>query len=141
MIHDSARANSHLWRPLISTELSPEAAAYRERVQSLGEASRLDPVAELEYGPDPAQRLDVYSPANAAELPVLVFFHGGAWINGSRAWLRFMAPIVTALPAIFVAGTYRLGPAHRWPAQYEDLRDAVACAATGGPEFGGDPDR
>ena len=141
MIHHSALAISHPWRQFISTELSPEAADYREQVQSLGDASQLDPVVELEYGPDPAQRLDVYAPPNAAELPVLVFFHGGAWINGSRAWLRFMAPIVTALPAIFVAGTYRLGPTHRWPAQYEDLRDAVACAAAGVPKFGGDPNR
>ena len=52
-----------------------------------------------------------------------------------------MAPNVTALPAVLVAGTYRLGPDHRWPCQYQDVRDAILCAAARVEEFGGDAAR
>ena len=68
------------------------AAEYMSRVVSMGRASRLDSLAELTYGPDPAQRLDVYAPAGGIcvgrSLPVLVFFHGGSWVRGDRSWLR-----------------------------------------------------
>lgn len=85
----------------------------------------LEPVCEWQFGEKPYQKIDVYAPANAHKLPVLLFFHGGAWINGGREWLRFMAPAVLSLPAIFVAATYRLAPKYRWPIQYEDVCRAI----------------
>ena len=36
------------------------------------------------YGDDPRQTMDVYAPAGAASLPVLVFFYGGGWDSGSK---------------------------------------------------------
>ena len=76
-----------------------------------------------------------------SKLPVVAFLHGGAWIAGGLHWLRFMAPAVTALPALFVAVTYRLAPDHRWPAQYEDAREAFRWMRRHAAEYGGDPDR
>nr|WP_242478506.1 alpha/beta hydrolase [Rubrivivax gelatinosus] len=40
--------------------------------------------ADLAYGRWPAQRLDVYRPAQAQAAPVLVVVHGGAWITGDK---------------------------------------------------------
>ncbi|MBK1615587.1 esterase [Rubrivivax gelatinosus] len=40
--------------------------------------------ADLAYGRWPAQRLDVYRPAQAQSAPVLVVVHGGAWITGDK---------------------------------------------------------
>lgn len=103
------------------------------------------PAARLDYGPKAGQHLEVYVPSrqqpHAEPLPVLIFFHGGAWIRGNLAWLNFMAPAVTALPAVFVAATYRLAPTHRWPAQYEDACDAITHVHRHIGEFGGDPAR
>ncbi|MCL4746374.1 MAG: alpha/beta hydrolase [Burkholderiaceae bacterium] len=114
-------------------------------VDALGKSCKTQALAELAYGPDPVQRLDVYVPQQRAvdwrPLPVLVFFHGGAWIRGDRSWLKFMAPAVTSMPAIFVAGTYRHAPAARWPAQYCDVRDAIRQVHERISEFGGDPAR
>ena len=46
---------------------------------------------DLCYGPDPVwNRLDVYRPAAAAgPLPVIVSFHGGAWVYGSKEIYQF----------------------------------------------------
>lgn len=120
---------------------SPDAAQYAEHVEELGRRTPLEPLERLAYGPDRGQWLDVYAPPGARDLPILVFFHGGAWVNGHLGWLRFMAPIVTALPAVLVAGTYRLAPRCRWPAQYEDVRDALRTVRENARRFGGHLDR
>jgi acetyl esterase/lipase len=122
---------------------SDAADAYGARVDALGRASALDPVATLEHGSQPGQQLHVYAPPQPASkpLPVLVFFHGGAWVSGGLSWLRFMAPAVTALPALFVAGTYRLAPGSRWPAAYDDVCATLALVHARIARHGGDPAR
>jgi arylformamidase len=117
-----------------------EALAYAERVEGLGLATP-PPGIELSYGPDRAQKIDVYAPAGAEGLPVLIFFHGGAWVSGHRGWLRFMAPAVTSLPAVFVAVGYRLAPRCRWPAAYDDVCAAISFVRQGARSFGGNPER
>lgn len=118
---------------------------YIQAVEAAGLATQQEPVTRLRYGAAPGQELDVYLPpgerATGDPLPVLIFFHGGAWIRGGLHWLRFMAPAVTALPAILVAGAYRLAPDSKWPAQYEDVRDAIRLVANRIHQFGGDPAR
>lgn len=100
---------------------TPAADAYAQTVTALSRATDIEPTTRLSYGALPGQDLEIYEPANGKNLPVLVFFHGGAWTHGGLEWLRFMAPVVTALPAVFVAATYRLAPQHRWPAAFEDV--------------------
>ena len=119
---------------------SPPAIAYAERAEALGRASP-EPVERISYGADEAQQLEVYAPGGARDLPVLLFLHGGAWVNGHLGWLRFMAPAVLALPAVFVACTYRLAPRCRWPAQEEDARAALDLAHRRAGDWGGDCDR
>ncbi len=92
---------------------SAEALAYADGVEAMGVESGALPALQLAYGPDRGQRIDVYAPPGAENLPVLVFFHGGSWINGHLGWMRFMAPVVNAMPAILVAATYRLAPRRR----------------------------
>jgi arylformamidase len=121
--------------------VAPEAARYADLVERLGRETALAPVERMAYGDDRGQWLDVYAPPGARNLPVLLFWHGGAWINGHLGWLRFMAPAVTALPAVFVAATYRLAPRCRWPAQYEDVSAALSLVAAHARRFGGDPER
>ena len=74
----------------------PQAGAQglRERMQQAREASRQErPVAvpaggtairNIAYGPDPAQRFDLYLPANASRAPVVFYVHGGGWANGDK---------------------------------------------------------
>ncbi len=122
------------------TPTNPEVIAYAERAMALGAAAP-EPTLRLSYGPDRAQKLDVYAPSGARGRPVLLFFHGGAWISGHLGWLRFMAPVVNAMGFVFVAGSYRLAPRLRWPAQYEDVRDALWFVSRNAGSFGGDPEQ
>lgn len=119
---------------------SPDAIAYAERIAALG-ARAPEPGLSLSYGPDRGQRLDVYATAGAEGLPVLLFFHGGAWVSGHLGWLRFMAPAALANGFVLVAGSYRLAPRCRWPAQIEDVREALWLVHRHAASWGGDPGR
>src|SRR5262249_20133305 len=67
---------------------------------------------DIPYGRDFFQKLDIFMPDRDPErpVPVLLFFHGGAWKNGFKEWLGFMAPPLVDLPALFISGNYRLAP-------------------------------
>lgn len=119
------------------------ADAYDERATRLSETVSIGPTAKFSYGANAAQRIEIFAPQACigTALPIVVFLHGGAWMAGGLHWLRFMAPAVTALPAVFAAVTYRLAPHDRWPAQYEDARDALLCVRRHATSFGGDAHR
>jgi len=46
--------------------------------------------ADLAYGADDRQRLDVYTPKNAADRPIIVFWYGGGWESGKKSQYRFV---------------------------------------------------
>lgn len=110
-------------------------AASLEAVRELGAPVRAS------YGLDRANTLDVFTPAGAHDLPVLIFLHGGAWTAGYLWWSGFMAAGVLRLPAILVTPTYRLAPASRFPAALDDVAAAYAWVRKNIAAFGGDPRR
>lgn len=103
---------------------------------------------DLACGPDERHRLDVFvpdEPGDAAR-PVVIFFHGGGYIGGSRSPLPGL--IYDNVPTFFarhgmigVNATYRLAPQHRWPAGGEDVGRAVRWVAEHIADYGGDPSR
>lgn len=99
--------------------------------------------AGVEYGPDTAQRLDVWGPARTAApagAPVFVQVHGGGWTGGDKAVSA--APLMAHLAErgwICVTVNYRLAPAARWPAQIVDVKRALAWVRSDIERFGGDP--
>lgn len=119
---------------------NPAVLDYIARVEAAG-VDAPPPTHELAYGPDRGQWLDVYAPPGARDRPVLVFFHGGYWINGDLGWLRFMARAALAHGFLFVAGTYRLAPRCQWPAQLDDVAAALRFVAAHARDWGGDPAR
>ena len=92
----------------------------------------------MAYGNDPAQRMDVYLPANrsASSTPVLILIHGGAWISGDKSeFLPFSnISLVDSLRRRFAGYAifninYRLagsGGANLYPSQESDVQTAVA---------------
>ena len=127
---------------------APEAAAYAQKATAATreEAEKGLRPERVPYGPDPAQRIDIYAPETAeAKRPVLLFFHGGAWSAGYLWWTGFMARAARESGALFIAGTYRFGPTHRYPAQLDDMNLALEWVrrnvgkqiVTGGHSSGG----
>ncbi|CAO2211224.1 unnamed protein product [Urochloa humidicola] len=72
-------------------------------------------------------------------LPLLVFYHGGAFVTESAfspTYHRYLNALASKARALAVSVEYRLAPEHRLPAAYDDawaaLRWALANARPGG---------
>lgn len=88
--------------------------------------------------------LDVYlPPRSAAKPPLLIFVHGGFWLLSDDEY-RIGPSIAANLTRDGVAVAlvrYRLAPAHRYPAQAEDVAAAVGHLIKHAGEYGFDPRR
>jgi triacylglycerol lipase len=99
---------------------------------------------DVVYGPDARHRLDVFSPAVASGAPVLLFVHGGGFIMGDKgkageAFYNNVGAWAAAQGFVGVTMTYRLAPAHGWPAGRDDVCAAVNWLAAHVAQFGGSP--
>ncbi|MGH6673712.1 MAG: alpha/beta hydrolase [Xanthobacteraceae bacterium] len=116
----------------------------RERRDLLSEEARarLGPPLRFAYGESPIEQLDVYR-ADAAEAPIFVFVHGGAWRNGKGASFAFPAEMFVAAGAHYVVLDFlsvddaggSLVP------MVDQVRRAVAWVYGNAARFGGDPRR
>ena len=99
--------------------------------------------ADIAYGPDPRQRLDVYTPRTlgTGQRPVVVFFYGGSWSSGDRAGYAFVGRALAARGFVVVVPDYRLVPTVRYPAFVEDGAAAVRWAEAHAADYGGAPGR
>jgi acetyl esterase/lipase len=94
------------------------------------------------YGPAPRQALDIWRPATSAEnLPVVVFFYGGAWQNGERQDYTFVAANLARRGHVVVVPDYRVHGQAPYPTFLQDAAAAVAAARRLAPDHGGDPAR
>ncbi|HQS94961.1 alpha/beta hydrolase [Novosphingobium sp. 17-62-19] len=99
-------------------------------------------VADLRYGNDPAQKLEMFVPQGATgSLPVLVFVHGGSWAGGDPHDYRFIARTFCAKGYAVVLAGYRLYPRARFPAMVQDGAAAVRWVHDNAAKLGGDPAR
>lgn len=96
---------------------------------------------DLPYGDDPRQKMDVYAPAQAANLPVLVFFYGGGWDSGDRKDYGWAAQALAARGFVVFVPDYRLVPEVHFPAFIQDAAEATARASELAATYGGDPAR
>jgi len=100
---------------------------------------KVDRHLDLPYGQDPRQRLDVYAPPHAVNRPVVIFWYGGSWTQGSKADYRFVGTTLAEHGLVAVLPDYRLYPQVAFPAFDEDGARAVAWVELHAQEFGGDP--
>ena len=98
---------------------------------------------DIPYGDDFFQKLDIFLPDDEelTDLPILIFYHGGAWRHGYKEWMGFMAPPITSLPAILVSPNYRLAPDTRYPDSLQDVIDAIVWVYRNILPYGGDKRR
>lgn len=100
---------------------------------------------DLRYGDHERQCVDVFAPARSdTPRPVVVFVHGGAFVDGHRN----RSPEVYANVLYYFARhgyvgvnvEYRLAPEFRYPRGTEDVAAAIAWVKREIGAFGGDPD-
>ncbi len=102
--------------------------------------------ADIAYGPDPRHRLDLFREQNIENAPVFVFVHGGGFIMGDKRnppgpFYANVGDFAARQGWIGVVPTYRLAPAHPWPAGPEDLKLVVEWIRAHAADYGGDPEK
>ena len=81
-------------------------------VAFLSEARAQDVKRNIPYA-EPAherQVLDVYSPPNAKNLPVVFWIHGGGWQAGDKTSVQMKPQVFVDKGFVFVSTNYRLLP-------------------------------
>ena len=105
----------------------------RESIEAFAAAGRdrAEAVAHVEDrdipGPTGSIPLRVYRPSDDADLPVLVWFHGGGWTIGSLETHDMTCrSLANATGCTVVSVDYRLAPEHKFPAAVDDCFAATA---------------
>ena len=85
--------------------------------------------------------LDAHVPDGEGKFPVAIIVHGGGWGNGDKETdlVPVFAPVATNFTWFTI--NYRLAPANRWPACFEDVQTAICWVKQHAAEFKGDPNR
>ncbi len=113
-------------------------------VQSLGErivANRdVDYLADVDYA-DNKDKLDIFMPEGASNVPVVVFFHGGGLQRGNKSAGEVLAKTLVPQGIGVVTANYRLSPGVMHPAHIEDATAAFVWTLDKIESYGGDPER
>ena len=90
---------------------------------------------------DKLQTLDVYSPSNAKNLPVVFWIHGGGWQAGDKAEVHLKPQVLNDIGFVFVSTNYRLLPNVDMGTLTRDVAKAIRWVHDHIAEHGGDPKR
>ena len=86
-------------------------------------------------------KLDIHRPVDQKEgAPVLLFFHGGAWVIGFKEFQG--QPMFSRMASqgwVCVNADYRLSPRASFPDHIADVKRAIAWVKEHIAEYGGDP--
>jgi acetyl esterase len=101
------------------------------------------PVAKVEdrtlvtpEGPLPVR---IYTPRLGAILPLVIYFHGGGFVSGDvNSHDDLTRQLANAADCVVVSVTYRLAPAHPFPAALHDCLAAIGWAVANAGEIGAD---
>src|SRR5438309_1383465 len=109
----------------------------------LSEARAQDVKRDIPYA-DPAherQVLDVYSPHNAKDLPVVFWIHGGGWQTGDKTSVQIKPQVFVDKGFVFVSTNYRLLPSVDMATIFRDIAKSIRWVHDHVAEHGGDPNR
>jgi triacylglycerol lipase len=110
----------------------------------LDSATRVD--RDLAYGPDAAHRLDIFHRDGTQGAPVLVYAPGGGFVMVNHRSAEFpfydnIGDFAARNGMVGVTMSYRVAPAHGWPAGRDDIAGAVHWLRENIGQYGGDPKR
>jgi acetyl esterase/lipase len=90
---------------------------------------------------DQRQVLDIYSPDDAKNCPVIFWIHGGGWVTGDKAEVREKPRAFTERGFVFVSTNYRLLPNVEMRTLIQDVAKALGWVHKNIARYGGDPSR
>ncbi|UOQ57421.1 alpha/beta hydrolase [Leucobacter allii] len=81
------------------------------------------------------------APAADADIPLVVWLHGGGWFTGDRSLAPDLAARAAATGFAYASIEYRLSGSARFPAQLHDVRAAIRFLKRNASRWGLDPER
>ena len=90
---------------------------------------------------DKLQSLDVYSPADGKDHPIVVWIHGGGWRKGDKAGLQKKPQAFTDKGCVLVSINYRFIPDVPLKDMMADVAKAIRFVHGHAAEYRGDPNR
>jgi arylformamidase len=87
------------------------------------------------------QVLDIYTPDNARNLPVVFWIHGGGWQTGDKTSVQLKPRIFTERGYVFVSTNYRLLPHVEMEEIFRDVAKSLGWVHKNIALHGGDPTR
>lgn len=123
---------------------APETAALYASEPRMFSAADVSISAEITYGPDEGQRLQVYAglnrnhPQNAA--PIILLVHGGGLVRGDLSSFADAATQFAGLGYIAVNMTYPLAPKASWPSGAQSVAAAIRWIRENATDIKGDAD-
>src|SRR5437773_33053 len=87
------------------------------------------------------QVLDVYTPPNAKNLPVVFWIHGGGWQAGDKTSVQVKPQAFMDKGFVFVSTNYRLLPSVDMETIFRDIAKSIHWVHDHIAEHGGDPQR
>ncbi|MCW4630580.1 alpha/beta hydrolase [Marinomonas rhodophyticola] len=97
-------------------------------------------IRDVSFGPHERQAYDVYIPEGATgPLPVVVFFHPGAWSRRDKQAVRLMFALEQGFALVSIG--YRLAQHAQFPAQVQDANDGIRHLIEHAKEYQIDVDR
>lgn len=98
---------------------------------------------DIPYAQPAAERqvLDVYSPKDAKNLPVVFWIHGGGWQTGDKSSVQVKPQAFVKKGFVFVSTNYRLLPQVDMETIIRDIAKSMHWVHDHIAEYGGDPKR
>lgn len=96
------------------------------------------PPKTYSYGTGEHEKLDVFAPANAKGLPIMIWIHGGAWTSGSKNDYAAAAPNFMNANAIYIPIGFENIPPNNMPGIVDQCRRAIAWVWKNAAQIGGD---
>ncbi|MBI3877390.1 MAG: alpha/beta hydrolase [Verrucomicrobia bacterium] len=90
---------------------------------------------------NPRQKVDVYAPEGAKNLPVVFWIHGGGWQGGDRTSIQLKPQAFVDKGFVFVSTGYRLLPEVEMVTIFRDIAKSMRWVHDHIAEHGGDPNR
>lgn len=109
----------------------------------LSEAQAQNVKRDIPYASPALERqvLDVYSPQNAKNLPVVFWIHGGGWQTGDKSSVQLKPQFFMDRGCVFVSTNYRLLPHVDMETLIGDIAKSIHWVHDHIAEYGGDPNR
>src|SRR5256885_2604854 len=128
---------------LAMLSLAPLTLALAQPQTAASAQTKLNVTRDIPYAEpaDPRQKVDIYAPEGAKNLPVVFWIHGGGWQTGDKSDVQVKPQAFADRGFVFVSTGYRLLPNVEMGTIFRDIAKSVRWVHDHIAEHGGDPKR